>query len=38
MSEEEFGRKEMRSKERQKIQTDNNISIYGQTTDFDFQR
>ena len=43
MSEEEFWRKRnmkkmMMVRKTIKILTDNNISIYGQTTDFDFQR
>ena len=43
MSEEEFWRKRnmkmmMMVSKTIKILTDNNISIYGQTTDFDFQR
>lgn len=40
MSEEEFWRKKkmMMVRKTIKILTDNNISIYGQTTDFDFQR
>ena len=42
MSEEEFWSKKkmmmMMVRKTIKILTDNNISIYGQTTDFDFQR
>lgn len=42
MSEEEFWRKKkkmmMMVRKTIKILTDNNISRYGQTTDFDFQR